>query len=499
MDHTTPEQDPTTPDPEPGDTGDAVPAEHDDVAGEQATPPAPEPPVRRDSLQPDFAEHAFPPRPETPPTSPAPPPEPTWEPEPATATHGAAPLTGYESPHAGSAWARPGQYLEPDDLMSGAPLPASDRPRRRERRRWPFVLVGLLSGLVGAAATVGALYAAGTFDDEAAVPATTVTTQAGGSTVTPVTGVDAAAVARKVVPSIVTVQIGFDGGSGFELYGSGSGVVLSDDGYIVTNHHVIEDSDLARVVFQDGRTYSAEVVGSDARTDLAVLSIGAEGLTPIEIGATDTMAIGEVAIAVGNPLGLPGGASLTMGVLSAFEREVVTGTGLDPNDRLFGMLQTDAPIQQGSSGGALVDGNGRLIGITTAIGVSSAGAEGIGFAIPVELVSRVTDQLIATGTVHHAFLGVSLQNAFDEAPDGAQVPSGALIIGYAETGSTAEDAGLEIGDVIVAYDGTGVASREQLISALHRLEVGDVVILDVNRNGERLSFDVVLGERPPDQ
>ncbi len=488
MDHTTPEQDPTTPDPEPGDTG------------EQATPPAPEPPLRRDSLQPEFAERAFPPRPETPPTSPAPPPEPTWEPEPATATHGAAPLTGYESPHAGSAWARPGQYLEPDDLMSGAPLPASGRPRRRERRRWPLVLVGLLSGLVGAAATVGALSVVGAFDTEEAGPTTTVAaTHAGNSTVEPVTGVDAAAVARKVVPSIVTVQVGFDGPTGFELYGSGSGVVLTDDGYIVTNHHVLEDIDLARVVFQDGRTYSADIVGSDARTDLAVLNIDAANLTPIEFGATDTMAIGEVAIAVGNPLGLAGGASLTMGVVSAFEREVDTGSGLDANDRLFGMLQTDAPIQQGSSGGALVDGTGRLIGITTAIGVSSAGAEGIGFAIPVEVVYRVTNQLIATGTVHHAFLGVSLQNAFDEASDGAQVPAGAFIADYVEGESAAEDAGLEIGDVIVGYNGAAVASREQLISALHRLAVGDVITLDVIRNGERLSLDVVLGERPPDE
>jgi putative serine protease PepD len=384
--------------------------------------------------------------------------------------------------------------LEPGSDPASGPLPPSIP--RRELRRWPFVVVALLSGLVAAAATAGGLYAAGAFDDEAVTTtATTVT-----PTTPPVgTEVDAAAVGRKVVPSIVTVQIGTEGPAGFDLFGSGSGVVLSADGLIVTNHHVIADSDLARVVFQDGRIYSAEVVGSDPRTDLAVLSITAGDLIPIELGATDTMEIGEAAIAVGNPLGLAGGASLTMGVLSAFEREVVTGNGSDPNDRLFGMLQTDAPIQQGSSGGALVDSAGRLIGITTAVGLSSAGAEGIGFAIPVELVSRVTDQIIETGAVRHAFLGVSLQNAYQDAADGAQAPAGALISGFADDTSAAEAAGLEIGDVIVAYNGIAVGTREQLISALHRLEVDDVVTLEVTRGAERRTFDVVLAERPLDQ
>ncbi|MGD2050972.1 MAG: trypsin-like peptidase domain-containing protein [Acidimicrobiia bacterium] len=492
MDDTTPHQDPVSPDPDEraGEPA-AAPREPDRPS---APPPAPEPPPWHDSLQPDFARQAFPPRDDTPPP---PPPQPTWDPEPATATHGAAPLAGHESPATADPWAGSDPAFGVGDPVPTAPPPAPRRPRR-----WPLLLLALLSGIAGAAA-VGALFATGVFDDTATPPATAVTTttaiRTGATPVTPVTGVDASAVARKVVPSIVTVQVGFDGPTGFDLYGSGSGVVLTEDGYIVTNHHVLEDVDLAQVVFQDGRTYAATIVGSDARTDLAVLRIDAATLTPIEFGATDTMEIGEVAIAVGNPLGLPGGASLTMGVVSAFEREVITGSGLDANDRLFGMLQTDAPIQQGSSGGALVDGTGRLIGITTAIGVSSAGAEGIGFAIPVEVVHRVVNQLIATGTVHHAFLGVGLQNVFQQADDGAEVPAGALIQDYAEGGSAAEAAGLEIGDVIVASNGVAISNREQLISALHRLDVGDVVALDVNRDGELLSFDVVLGERPPDE
>jgi len=306
----------------------------------------------------------------------------------------------------------------------------------------------------------------------------------------------AAAVARKVVPSIVTVDVGANGDSGFERFGSGSGVVLRSDGYIATNQHVVSGADRVEVIFEDGRVYEAEIIGSDVRTDLAVLQIPATGLIPIEFGSTETAEIGQIAIAVGSPLGLDGGPSLTVGVVSAFGRQVRTGTG--ENDILFDMLQTDAPITQGSSGGALVDGEGRLLGITAAIGVSSAGAEGIGFAIPIELVNRITGEIIETGTVDHAFLGVGLRNAFEEKADGARVPSGAVISEFASDLSAAETAGLEPGDVIVGYNGNVVMVRDDLISGLRRLRVGDTVTLDVVRGVEQLEIAVVLGSRPED-
>jgi S1-C subfamily serine protease len=250
-----------------------------------------------------------------------------------------------------------------------------------------------------------------------------------------------------------------------------------------------------RVVLQDGTTYEAEIVGSDESTDLALLRIGGRGLVPIEVGRSEELVIGDTAIAVGNPLGLRGGASLTVGVVSAFDREV-TAAGAST---LFGMLQTDAPITQGSSGGALVDELGRLVGITTAIGVSTAGAEGIGFAIPVELMTRITEELVDDGAVRHAFLGVELQNQLDERPDGGLVPAGALVARLAEVeGSGAAGAGVAAGDVIVGFEGTDVTTREQLISALRRLRVGDEVTVDVRRNGEELSLDVVLGENLTD-
>jgi S1-C subfamily serine protease len=273
-------------------------------------------------------------------------------------------------------------------------------------------------------------------------------------------------------------------------------VVLRSDGLIVTNQHVIADADRVQVIFGDGRIYEADIVGADRRTDLAVLRIPATGLVAAEIGATETAEIGQIAVAVGSPLGLEGGPSLTVGVVSAFGRQVRTGP--EDTDILFDMLQTDAPITQGSSGGALVDGEGKLLGITSAIGISSAGAEGIGFAIPVELVMRITDEIIETGNVAHAFLGVSLRNAFEQGTDGAQIPAGAIVFDFAVNPSAAEDAGLEQGDVIVAYDGSPVRVRDDLISGLRRLRVGDTVTLDVVRGTERVAIDVVLGTRPDD-
>jgi putative serine protease PepD len=358
-----------------------------------------------------------------------------------------------------------------------------------------------VAGLIGAAALTLALWGFGAFDDSPRV----ATTAATGDPVVEIREIvtpdgettSAAAVARKVVPSIVTVDVGTDLNGEFSKFGSGSGVVLTVDGLIVTNHHVLEDAELVEVVFEDGRTYPASIVGSDRRTDLAVLRIDAAGLTPIASGATDGSHIGDVAIAVGSPLGLDGGPSVTVGVISAFGRQVQTGP--DPNvDTLFDMLQTDAPITQGSSGGALVNGAGELIGITSAIGISSAGAEGIGFAIPIELVTRITDELIETGTVHHAFLGVQLDTASRQAADGAEVPAGALVVDFALEDGAARQAGVAAGDLVVAYDTTPVATKYDLISGLRRLRVGDTVTLTIVREGERLEIPVVLQARPDD-
>lgn len=298
---------------------------------------------------------------------------------------------------------------------------------------------------------------------------------------------DAVAIGETVIPSIVTVQVLTSG----TMFASGSGVVY-EDGYIITNNHVVEDGSSYQVVLSDGRTtYNARLVGTDPLTDLAVLEVDTAGLTPIELGATGTLRVGDTAVAVGSPLGLDGGPSLTVGVVSAFGRQVTVAS----DETLYGMLQTDAPITQGSSGGALVDGQGRLIGITTAVGVSDVGIEGIGFATPVELVDRVVAEIISEGSVAHAFLGITGDTRFSTDVDGASVAVG-VNVATVEPSSAALTAGLQPGELITAIDGEAVTTMEDLIVSLRYLSAGDLVTLTVSDgiSADRV-VDVTLGLR----
>jgi putative serine protease PepD len=363
-------------------------------------------------------------------------------------------------------------------------------------------VVAFISAVVGAIAVVGLLAKLGLFTSEsteaaAAAPiptATTIVRQVTTEIVTSPLGRGVAeAVGSKVLPSVVTVEVGDLDDETLTLNGSGSGVIL-EDGYIVTNHHVVEGATVARVVLQDGRTYDTEIIGSDAYTDLAVLRVDVDGLTPIEFGDADDLAIGRLAVAVGNPLGQDGGSSLTVGVISALSRTVDFGD----SPALFGMLQTDAPITSGSSGGALVDENGKLIGITAAIGVSQAGAEGIGYAIPVELVQRITSEIIETGGAKHSFIGIYGADYVITADDGALTPGGAEIADFVEGESAAADAGLLVGDAIVDVEGVDVRTMEDLVIQLRLFHVGDEVLITVNRDGSPVTAVVRLDERPDD-
>lgn len=378
------------------------------------------------------------------------------------------------------------------------------RPQPPEPVQWrrqspfPTAIIAFLAAMVGSLATVALLTVAGVFDtavSETAVPPTT--TSAVPTTVAAASTVPEEEIARitesvwqKVNPSIVTVEIFETGSDGEFPDASGSGVAIGD-GYLATNHHVIEGAETVRIVLQDGRIYAAEVVGSDPLTDLAVLAANAADLVPIDLGSTQDLSIGEPTIAVGNPLGQSGGASLTVGVLSAFSRRV----DFEDGSVLFGMLQTDAPITNGSSGGALVDGDGALIGITAAIGLSEAGAEGIGYAIPIEVVRRVTDEIIEEGAVHHPFLGISGLDYLDEAVDGSLFPAGAEIEDV-EAGYSAERAGIEAGDVIVSIEGVPVDTMDALVVQLRLFRVGDVIDVGIVRDAEELELPVTLDERP---
>ncbi len=361
--------------------------------------------------------------------------------------------------------------------------------------------VALVASMLGALLLLGGLWAFGVFDDPAnpASPATTAaplaapaaTLSPSGSPV-PVEVYDPVQVGNRVVPSVVAIEVGTEENGVFSAEASGSGVIIDAGGLIVTNNHVVQGATAVRVTLFDGRIFDATVEGTDAITDLALIRIEATGLTPIAIGNTDELSIGSAAIAIGSPLALVGGPSLSVGVISAFDREVNTQAS-----RLFGMLQTDAAINPGSSGGALVNDRGELIGIVTAIAVGDRGPEGIGFATPVEVMTRIIDELRATGSVRHAFLGIIGTTYVADLEDGSMRPSGAEIVDFAAE-SAAADAGLQVGDTIIAVDGVEYRTMDSLIIALRFYAVGDTIQVDVIRNGEEITVPVILGERPDD-
>ena len=361
------------------------------------------------------------------------------------------------------------------------------------------ILAAVLGGLIGSLLTVAVLSAAGVFSDSETATTTTTTVAAEPATAavtaprqsegtTPV-----AVIAELVRPSIVTVEVGNGSGVDGLAAGTGSGVVFSDDGYVLTNNHVVEDADFVRVILLDGRIYQADIVGTDPLTDVAVIRVDAPDLKPIELANIANVRVGDPAIAIGNPLGLRGGPSVTSGIVSAFNRRLtVTAT-----EELYGLIQTDAPITRGSSGGALLDGEGRLIGITTAIGVSDVGAEGLGFAVPVNIVVGIAEDLIADGEVQHAFLGIVGENAFELTEDNARLPTGARISSV-EPDSAIGAAGAQPGDTIVTLDGASVANMNELVAMLRTYRAGETVSVALLRGDETVEILVTLDRRPDD-
>jgi putative serine protease PepD len=368
---------------------------------------------------------------------------------------------------------RPSAYLSYDPPGSEparvTPPPAPKPPR------WKG---GGIAALIAAALFFGAIFGAGVttlVDDPAPVvlPDQPVSEQAvPAQQLAPSGLLDPAAVGARVIPSVVAVQVGATQGGDFVQTASGSGVVI-DEQHIITNNHVVAGATAVQVVLSDGRVYQAEVVGTDPITDVAVLSVAVSDLQPISLGSTDSLSIGVPAIAVGSPLGLDGGPSLSVGVISALEREVQT----TPEIILFGMIQTDAPITNGSSGGALVDRDGALIGITTAVGASQLGIEGIGFATPIEIVQRVADDIIETGEASHALLGILGSTAYESIGDEGVAPIG-VAIEEVTPDSAAAGAGVRQGLVITAADGVPVRTMDELITLLRHYGAGDTVTLD---------------------
>ena len=278
----------------------------------------------------------------------------------------------------------------------------------------------------------------------------------------------------------------------------GSGVVVGKNGYILTNNHVIQDAEEVKVFLHDGREKTAEIVGADPKTDIAVLKIEletGEQLDPVSLGNSDRLRLGEVVLAIGNPFGV--GQTVTMGIISATGRANVGVADYED------FIQTDAAINPGNSGGALVNMNGELIGINTAIYSRSGGYQGIGFAVPVNMARSVMDSLVRFGKVERGYLGVMIQNV---SPDMAKVfdldkPKGALISDVVED-SPAEKAGLKRGDIIFEMDGKEVEDAADLRNMVAQTSIGTKVDLGVVRDGKRIGLTAKIeratetGEQP---
>jgi putative serine protease PepD len=306
--------------------------------------------------------------------------------------------------------------------------------------------------------------------------------------------------AAAVLPSVVSIS--FDAG---QLSGSGSGIIISSDGQILTNNHVVasvaDGGDLS-VTFSDGSTADASIVGRDPATDLAVIQAkDVSGLKPAKFGSSDSLHVGDTVLAIGSPLGLDG--SVSAGIVSALGRSVTLGA---EEESPFGgggssssqavvidAIQTDAAINPGNSGGALVNTNGEVVGINTAIaslaqGTSGQGGNiGVGFAIPIDSARDIAQQLIDNGSVTHAFLGVRLT----EPENGG----GALVAGV-EDGQPAAQAGLQAGDLITKVGDHDVTNAADLTAAIRTLKPGDKVTVSFTRDGEQQSVEVTLGELP---
>ena len=272
---------------------------------------------------------------------------------------------------------------------------------------------------------------------------------------------------------------------------SGSGFIYSSDGYILTNYHVIESASSIKVTLYDGTSYDAQLVGYDESNDIAVLKIDAKDLTPVTIGDSDNLNVGDAVVAIGNPLGELT-FSLTSGAVSALDREVTLSSSVTME-----LIQTDCAINSGNSGGALFNLYGEVIGITNAkySGSSSSGAsiDNIGFAIPINTVRSIVDSIIEKGYVAKPYIGVMVSDVSDEATNYG-TPAGAAVVSVTE-GGPAEKAGLQANDIITAVDGEAISGKSDLSSVISDHEAGDTLTLSVYRQGQTLSVTVTIGEQ----
>jgi S1-C subfamily serine protease len=378
-------------------------------------------------------------------------------------------------------------WISPDDRLWRHPSEVVTPVRRRRREQPRLWTVALLAGGIASMLTSATIVAAGGFRKTVVQSAQfTVPSLRGENASASASTTHVEQIADEIRPSIVQIDVSTDSGKG-----SGSGVMFRTDGHILTNHHVVDGAKTITVVMADGRELPAKLVGADADTDIAVVKIESTNTRAAALGTATHLKAGQLAIAIGEPLGLAGGPTVTVGVVSALGRQVPAKAGL-----LLDMIQTDAPISPGSSGGALVDASGAVIGITTAIAVSDVGAEGLGFATPIDIARDVADQLISTGHAVHVWLGIEGEDLTHARADSMGV-SGGAVVKKVWGESPASGAGLATSDVIVSLDGHPVASMAGLVVALRTRKPGQVVKLAVRHDGMKArSVTATLAEKP---
>lgn len=315
--------------------------------------------------------------------------------------------------------------------------------------------------------------------------------------------------ANKILPSIVGIEVEYNVNSLISMFGrqsqtstataSGSGIIISDDGYILTNNHIVatsssesyyevsEATKLTVTLFNDETKYEAKIIGTDEQTDLAVIKIEKSGLSKAEFADSDNIKVGEFAMAVGNPLGMQ--SSITCGVISAVNREVT-----DSDGKNFTLMQTDAAINSGNSGGALVNSEGKVVGINT-LKLSGTGIEGMGFAIPINATTDITSQLIQYSKVKRPYIGISGMDLDEQTAKANKLVVG-IYVKSVDDFSAGEKAGIKIGDVIIEADGQKVSSMDKLNEIKNSHQIGEEMKIKVNRNGQEKELTITLGEQP---
>jgi 2-alkenal reductase len=412
------------------------------------------------------------------------------------------PRAGWASDVSSPAPATPERWYEPAPTTEPvAPMPS---PRRGRSGLGTLIGASLLSAVLASGGTVLALGASGALDRPVAAPATAQGTNVGA--LQPVAIDESSAtidVAAKVSPAVVRITVTGASAAGdlgvIPATGVGSGIIFNSNGWILTNHHVVDGGEKFDVELKDGRVLNGTVYGIDTLTDLAIVKVDATGLPTAAIGQSDALRVGQLVVAIGSPLGTYSN-SVTSGIVSAKGRSITT----DGNQSLTNLIQTDAAINPGNSGGPLLDAEGNVVGINTAIATNS---NGIGFAIPIDVARPIMSQAVAGQKLARPYLGIRFVSISRRLADEDKLPVqvGALVGGRdengdpttgVEAGTPAAEAGIKDGDIIVSVNGKAIDEGHPLDATLAQFSPGDKVSVEILRAGEHLTLQVTLGTRP---